>query len=325
MYSVVLATLLTAGGAAPDHWFGHSFGCHGCHGCYGSCHGCYGCSGCYGGCYGCSGCYGGCYGCSGCYGGGCYGGGCYGGGCYGCSGCYGGGYGGCYGCYGASCYGCGGCYGCTGYYGCNGCYGYSVAPVAPIITTPAKKEGATEEKKDKPNGTQESRLKAPATVVVKAPADARLTVNGQPTAMKGSEQTFATPDLEVGRTYAYLFQVESTQDGKTVSRTRRLIIQAGQRAEVDLNEATTDTARITVKLPADARLTVNGVAVTAPEGARTFETPKLEAGRSYYYTLRAEMVRNGKTHTEDKRVVVEAGRAVTVEFTEPPAVRTASR
>src|SRR5947209_1514518 len=67
MYSVILTTMLLAGGEAPS-WGWHS--CHGCH--------CYGC--------GCGGCH--CYGCH-CYGCGC--GGCH---CYGCH------------CYGCSCYGC---------------------------------------------------------------------------------------------------------------------------------------------------------------------------------------------------------------------------
>src|SRR5206468_1123313 len=76
MYSVVLATMLAAGGQTADTW---RHGCHGCGGGY-SCHGCWGgysCHGCYGG-YSCHGCYGG-YSCHGCYGGSS---------CYGCSGCY---------------------------------------------------------------------------------------------------------------------------------------------------------------------------------------------------------------------------------------------
>lgn len=324
MYSVVLATVLTAGSAAPDHWL--SFGCHGCHGCHG---GCWGCSGCYG-CRGaCSGCYGSsCYGCGGGYYGGCGGssgwGGCYG--CYGSSsyGCFGGSYSGCS---GGSCYGCfgGGCYGSSGgyYYGSGDYYGTPVVPGGSM--TPAGPGGTppVEDLAVPPKKT--SGIKAPATIVVKAPADARLIVNGQPTPMKGTQQTFASPDLEPGRTYAYVFRVDAVQDGKPVSRTKRLIVEAGQRAAVDLNEGATDTARITVKMPADARLVVDGVTFTAKGGVGTFETPRLEPGRSYYYTLRAEGVRNGQAYTEDKRVVVEAGKEVNVEFAGPAAVRTAAR
>ena len=57
MYSVVLATMLAAGGATPA-W--HNSGGYPGFG-YGG-HGrvsvSYGCSGCYGNCYGCGGCYG---------------------------------------------------------------------------------------------------------------------------------------------------------------------------------------------------------------------------------------------------------------------------
>ena len=40
---------------------------------------------------------------------------------------------------------------------------------------------------------------------------------------------------------------------------------------------------------------------------RTFRTPSLEAGQTYYYVLRAEIVRDGKTYSETKRILVRAG------------------
>src|SRR5579884_3661421 len=200
MYSVVLATVLTAGGVAPDCHFGVSFGCHGCHGCWGGCSG-----GCWGSCYG--GCWGGCSG-------GCYGG-CWGS-CYG--GCWGSGYAGNVGTAYPSYWGCsGGCYGsCFGscYGGCFGGYSTPVIPAVPggsaePLTTPPQKTAPGDQK---PTGSLESRQKASATVIVKAPANARLLVNGLPMALKGTEQTFATPALEVGRSYAYNFQVDTVQD-----------------------------------------------------------------------------------------------------------------
>jgi len=71
MYSVVLATVLTAGGASP------AWGHHGCHGCCGGYNAfsfsCGGCCGGYSSCYGCGGGYSSCYGCCGGCTGGCYG------------------------------------------------------------------------------------------------------------------------------------------------------------------------------------------------------------------------------------------------------------
>src|SRR5262245_24545787 len=87
MYGLVLVAALSAGDAAPQHFFGRNGGLYG--GCYGYCYGGWAgfSNGGYGGYGGWSG--------NGCYGGGCYGGGCYGG--Y--AGCWGAGFG-CYGCCG---------------------------------------------------------------------------------------------------------------------------------------------------------------------------------------------------------------------------------
>jgi len=83
------------------------------------------------------------------------------------------------------------------------------------------------------------------------------------------------------------------------------------------------SARITVRLPADAKLTVDGVECPLTSAKRAFETPTLEAGKKYYYDFKAEVVRNGKVQTESKRVVFEAGSNIDVEI--PLTVETASR
>ncbi len=86
------------------------------------------------------------------------------------------------------------------------------------------------------------------------------------------------------------------------------------------------SARITVRLPQDARLYVDGVACPLTSSTRSFNTPTLEPGREFYYTLRAEVVRDGQARTQSQRVVVSAGRQVTVEFRDfTPAQAVTSR
>src|SRR5207244_3275794 len=51
-------------------------------------------------------------------------------------------------------------------------------------------------------------------------------------------------------------------------------------------------ATIVVSLPADARLTVDGAQTNSVSERRTLVTPNLEAGETYVYTLRAEIVRD---------------------------------
>jgi uncharacterized protein (TIGR03000 family) len=174
---------------------------------------------------------------------------------------------------------------------------------------------------------------APATVVVKAPAGVRLTVNDQPTALSKTEETFTTPSLQPGLTYSYVFKAEADRAGKPATVTRRVSVRAGEESRVDLtdmlaeapNRVPADVARVTVLLPADARLSVDGVALRAGSAQRTFDTPKIEPGRSYHYTFTAEVVREGQTHTRNRRVYVEAGKEVTVDFKDLAAVQAARR
>jgi uncharacterized protein (TIGR03000 family) len=84
-------------------------------------------------------------------------------------------------------------------------------------------------------------------------------------------------------------------------------------------------ANLTVLLPADARLFVDDVPYPAIQEKITFETPKLEPERAYYYTLRAEMVQDGKLYKESRRVDLAAGKEVKVEFTNLLNARTAQR
>ncbi|HEV3256310.1 MAG TPA: TIGR03000 domain-containing protein [Gemmataceae bacterium] len=75
-------------------------------------------------------------------------------------------------------------------------------------------------------------------------------------------------------------------------------------------------ATILVSLPAEAKLTVDGAATQSTSSTRTFASPALEPGRDYYYTLKAEIVRDGQTVSTSRRVAVRAGEQtrVTLKF-----------
>jgi uncharacterized protein (TIGR03000 family) len=67
-------------------------------------------------------------------------------------------------------------------------------------------------------------------------------------------------------------------------------------------------ATIEVHLPAGARLKVNNVmAGQSSSGSRKLVSPPLERGKSFHYTLKAELVRDGRTLTASKRIAVRAG------------------
>jgi uncharacterized protein (TIGR03000 family) len=78
-------------------------------------------------------------------------------------------------------------------------------------------------------------------------------------------------------------------------------------------------ARLLVRLPADARLTVDGAATRSPGDTRRFISPPLEPGKTFHYVLRAEVVRDGQTRVETREVTVRAGQESEVTLTVPAA------
>jgi uncharacterized protein (TIGR03000 family) len=66
-------------------------------------------------------------------------------------------------------------------------------------------------------------------------------------------------------------------------------------------------ATIIVSLPASATLTIDGAATVATEATRVFTSPALPAGREFHYTLKAQIVRDGKPVVVSKEVTVRAG------------------
>jgi uncharacterized protein (TIGR03000 family) len=73
-------------------------------------------------------------------------------------------------------------------------------------------------------------------------------------------------------------------------------------------------AQVTIKLPSNAKLYIDNVACPLTSGTRVFTTPSLPANKKFYYSVRAEVVRDGQTLTENQQVVVEAGQQVTATF-----------
>jgi uncharacterized protein (TIGR03000 family) len=192
--------------------------------------------------------------------------------------------------------------------------------ISPVIGTPVVPPAAP---------TMPMATDTTATVLIKAPVDVKVTVDGQATTRGAAEEVFSTPTLEPGRTYRYVFKAEGLRDGKPVSLTRSVTVQAGKRSEADFSElgaaVAADVAKVTVRLPEDAKLYVDGTPCPLTTAVRTFETPKLEPGRQYYYTVKAEQVRDGQTRSDSRRVVVEAGKESVVEFKDLPVVQAVRR
>ena len=73
-------------------------------------------------------------------------------------------------------------------------------------------------------------------------------------------------------------------------------------------------ANLKFVLPANAKLYVDGRLTGGGGAERTFYTPPLAPGQQYYYDVRAEVVVNGETVTEEKRVIVSSGASLVETF-----------
>src|SRR5438270_121531 len=128
-----------------------------------------------------------------------------------------------HGCKGCSSYGCGGG---ARHGGCEGGYGAPAMPpagtVLPVEPTPKKT----------------SLEPAPATIVVNLPAEAKLTVDGNPTTSTSDRRVFVSPALDRGMEYFYTLKAEVVRGGKTETRTEKVTVRAGEETKVDINFAT---------------------------------------------------------------------------------------
>jgi uncharacterized protein (TIGR03000 family) len=85
------------------------------------------------------------------------------------------------------------------------------------------------------------------------------------------------------------------------------------------------SARLIIAVPADATVFIDERPTTTTASQRTFATPALERGFRYYYTVRAEVVRNGALFTSTQRVSFGAGDQVRVNFSEQDMTSTVAQ
>src|SRR5439155_15670339 len=106
---------------------------------------------------------------------------------------------------------------------------------------------------------------------------------------------------------------------------RKVLEAMRARKGVSAPAPATDVARITVRLPAEARLYIDGTLCPLTSDTRTFNTPALESGRRYFYTMRMEVNRDGQPVRESRRVIVAPGERVDVNLNAAAPPATAQR
>jgi uncharacterized protein (TIGR03000 family) len=79
---------------------------------------------------------------------------------------------------------------------------------------------------------QKSRSLAPATLVVKLPADARLTINGNVVPSSSSTRKYVSKPLAPGQKYSFALQAKIAHEDWTMTTKKRVTVRAGEERKV---------------------------------------------------------------------------------------------
>jgi uncharacterized protein (TIGR03000 family) len=104
-------------------------------------------------------------------------------------------------------------------------YGYESYPVAPAADYPQA-----------PNPPTPIGLTHPDTLVhltVKVPNDARVWIQGAEMDLSGPVREFVSPSLTPGSEYRYTVRATWSENGREVSRTRKVDVMPGDHVSVD--------------------------------------------------------------------------------------------
>jgi uncharacterized protein (TIGR03000 family) len=134
----------------------------------------------------------------------------------------------------------------------------------------------------------------------------------------GTTYTYPVPYESAPGTYGYGYPIPAN----SMPRIENKEIEPKKSGETK-SMLNADKAQVVVRLPADAKLYANGQLTNLSSGERSFNTPVLEAGQDYQYSMKIEYARGGKAIVEDKIVKVRAGQVSVVEFAEQGKADTA--
>jgi uncharacterized protein (TIGR03000 family) len=167
-----------------------------------------------------------------------------------------------------------------------------------------------------------------AVLNVRVPVEAKIFVNGRQTTSTGNERRFVSNGLKPGYGYTYELRAELDRDGRTVTETKEVKLQAGQSANVSFSfsaeeapqeKVAKETLRtsVTLHVPADAKVYLGGNESKSTGPVREFSTTRLASGQSWNnYSIRVEIVRDGQKLSKQETLSLKAGesRDVSVEF-----------
>jgi uncharacterized protein (TIGR03000 family) len=154
-----------------------------------------------------------------------------------------------------------------------------------------------------------------AMLIVDVPSNAKIFVNGAATKATGETRRYISRGLVAGKEYEFVVRMAVDRDGVTAEETRTVSLTAGEGSKVSFATAPVakkaPTTKVTLHVPADAKVWLAGNATGSIGAVRQFETTSLAAGQSWKsYEIRVAAIVEGRERVVSKVIDLAAGDSV---------------
>jgi len=157
------------------------------------------------------------------------------------------------------------------------------------------------------------------TLAVDVPEDARVYVNGTLTKTPGTHRVFISRGLASGYQYTYEVRAVVDREGKELSDTRVVHVKAGATADVafkfDQPSSGVVPTMLTLHVPDDAQVTLEGNEAKSTGTVRQFKTTSLSKGAEWRdYSVVVSVDRNNRVETRSKNIDLVGGESHVLTF-----------
>jgi uncharacterized protein (TIGR03000 family) len=153
-------------------------------------------------------------------------------------------------------------------------------------------------------------------ISVNVPAETKIFVNGNSTRSTGTSRQYISRGLSAGRQYTYELRAELDVNGQTVSDTQVVQLTAGERTQVafnlsqkaEQNAAKSTRTKLTLNVPADAKVYLAGQETRSTGERREFVSSKVSGGGKWdSYTVRVVANINGQQQEKEQTIKLIPG------------------
>ncbi len=153
-----------------------------------------------------------------------------------------------------------------------------------------------------------------AVLNLSLPLDAKVYINGKLTKTTGSFRSFVSRRLRVGGKYAFDIKAVAKRNGQDVVLERKIELSAGMDQSISLDFDAPQMTQVSVRVPADAKVTLAGNETSATGDLRHYKT-KLKPGEKWDdYKVVVTIQQDGRIIQSEKKLDIVAGQSYVLDF-----------